>query len=221
MKIITITNQKGGSGKTTLSILVALAISEQGGRVLCVDCDPQAGLTALLTGSIEPRAGLYDYIIDDTLTPAEVRGLSLLTSDHRLDKIAFTMSPYSLQGLKKAKYDAIIFDTPPTVQGISRAAAMVANTILIPADISKTTIAPTVYTLEALREIKKPGRVVFIGKEPKPGAGGYTAALYSEFLAAVDGSFTGILPRSIAAQKAAAGAGKIPTALIDTIRGVI
>jgi len=45
MKIITITNQKGGTGKTTISMNLGVALAMRGKKILLIDFDPQANLT--------------------------------------------------------------------------------------------------------------------------------------------------------------------------------
>lgn len=220
MKKIAIVTQKGGSCKTTTAALVALTLEAAGNDVLCLDCDPQGGLSALLGAPQGP--GIYDALMGDEVRPVEARGLRILTADHKLDKIAFTLSPYSVRDvLKNYAADYIIMDTPPTVQGISRAAAMAADKIIIPADIARTTIGPTLYTLEALGEIDKAGRVVLIGREPRAEASGFSAELYREFKKAVKRQYVGTLPRTAAAQKAAAGLQKVPAGISEIIRGLL
>lgn len=220
MKTICITNQKGGSGKTTLAALISLTLAMDGRDVLCIDGDPQGGLTALL--GADPGRGLYDALMGDDILPINVRGLRLLGADHRLDKIAYTLPPYEVQevcGKYTAEY--IVIDTPPTVQGISRAAATAADTIIIPADIAKTTIGPTLYTIDALAKIKKKGKVLLIGKEPKPENHGYTADLFTEFSNALKKDYGGTIPRTAGAQKAAAGLQKVPASIASIIRGLL
>ena len=59
MRILAITNQKGGSGKTTTAVNLAAALGEQDRRVLLVDLDPQASATAWL-GVKDPGRALFD-----------------------------------------------------------------------------------------------------------------------------------------------------------------
>ena len=59
LQTIAITNQKGGSGKTTTAVNVAAALGEQGHRVLLLDLDPQASASAWL-GCTNGDRGLLD-----------------------------------------------------------------------------------------------------------------------------------------------------------------
>ncbi len=220
MKIIAVTNQKGGSCKTTTAALIARSLAATGRDVLCLDCDPQGGLSSLLEAPKGP--GMVEALMGAEVVPLVASGVRILTASYKLDKVAYTLGPYELRDLVKnytAEY--IIMDTPPTVQGISRAAAVAAGVVLVPTDISKTSMGPTLYTLEALGTIDKVGRVLFIGKEPKPDAHGYTADLFEQFKKSTGKAFAGILPRTTTAQKAAAGVSRVPAALSEIIRGLV
>lgn len=208
MKKICVINQKGGSGKTTFAILSCLALASAGRKVLAVDCDPQAGLTNYLSRSEDIRLGLFDIIVGskefniinvvrDSIT------FDLIPADHRLDKIYATMDPFTFETMfNNLYYDFVVFDTPPTVQGISRAAAMASDKIFVPADISRGTILPTLYTLDSLKQIKKKGKVVFVGyKEPKEESKSFLADISREFMVRVKGSYAGTIPKNITMQK--------------------
>ena len=218
MKIAVI-NQKGGSSKTTTAALLALYYAEQGATVQVIDCDPQGGLSRLFKAEAI-TGGLFDYLTGGEYKPILSRGVHVIPADHRLDKLAYTLGPYELRGLGEG-YDITILDTPPTVQGITRAAAILADKILIPADISEVTESPTVYTLDELKKIKKVGKVVFIGKEPREGATGYRAQVYYNFHKKVKRDFIGFIPYSMNIRKAAAGAGKLSPALKNIIAEIV
>ena len=64
MRILAITNQKGGSGKTTTAVNLAAALGEKGRRVLLVDLDPQASATAWL-GVKDAGRGIYDVFTNN------------------------------------------------------------------------------------------------------------------------------------------------------------
>lgn len=210
MKKITILNQKGGAGKTSFSVLVTMALASKGYRVLAVDCDPQGGLTSFLDPTFDDRSGVYDLLVENNLNVIHVdrQGVSFdfLPADHRLDKIYATMDNFAFKRvLNDLDYDYIVFDTPPTVQGITRAAAFISDKIFIPADISRSTVKPTLYTIESLKEIEKKGKVVFIGfKEPKAESKTFLAELSREFISVVGKNYGGTIPRNATMQKAIA-----------------
>jgi chromosome partitioning protein len=205
--IITIVNQKGGSGKTSTTILIGLGLAARGKKVLLVDCDPQAGLTAFLLPWQKERSGIFELIIGKHVEPIDLNrsGLlfDLIPADHRLDKVYTTLSPYEFKKISFIKpYDYIIFDTPPTVQGISRSAAMVADKIIIPADVSRATIYPTLYTINVLKEIEKNAKVVLLGKNYDDTATGFLAEVTQEFKKLLGKHYSGFIPRNITMQKA-------------------
>lgn len=215
MITLAIVNQKGGCGKTSLTVLISLALASVGKKVLTVDCDPQAGLTAFFTKSTLERIGIFDFLTSNNKPVEEVKipiqrdslCIDLITADYRLDSIASNLDPFMIQRRFKSvnDYDVAVFDTPPTVQGISRSAAMAADSIFIPADISEATKGPTLYTISALNEIQKKGQVIFIGyKDPKEDSHSFKAELSREFMKEVKGYYKGTVPKTVGMEKAIA-----------------
>ncbi len=208
MKKLCIINQKGGSGKTSFSILTSMALASHGAKVLAVDCDPQAGLTNYLSPSEDVRLGVFDILIGSTEFNLlnVVRGdfsFDLVPADHRLDKVYASLDPFAFETVfEKLDYDYVVFDTPPTVQGISRSAALVSDTIYVPADLSRGTIRPTLYTLDELKKLKKKGFVVFVGyKEPKEESKSFMNELSREFMQKVKNNYAGTIAKNITMQK--------------------
>src|SRR5205085_7622131 len=62
MRVLVVSNQKGGVGKTTTAISLGAALVENGQRVLIVDLDPQANATSGLGGA-KDRAGTYGVLL--------------------------------------------------------------------------------------------------------------------------------------------------------------
>lgn len=217
MKIAVI-NQKGGCGKTTLAAMIVKALVHDGKTVLAIDCDPQGGLTALLHGEPVGKT-LFDLIMGDQVEPLQKDGFSLLQGCHRLDSIYATVQPFILEeGLKHFKYDAIVIDCPPTLSGITRAAALFADRVIIPADISKPTMRATLYSVKELKKLRKKPEVFLIGRDPDDKTG-FIPDMTREFIEKLDGSFRGYIPKSVSIQKIVTGQVKKPN--FDSMRGII
>jgi len=110
-RIIAVVNQKGGSGKTTISMQLAGALSRRKGRVLVVDADPQ-GTATRWAASAE----------DENPFPAAVVGLSAANNKVHREVRKFVDN-----------YDYIIIDCPPAADSpVPQSALLVADLALVP-----------------------------------------------------------------------------------------
>lgn len=144
-KIIAITNQKGGVGKTTTSINLSAALAVLGCRILLLDLDPQSNATA---GSGITKADIH-ATISDLLTKSAPINSAILPTQNRYDIIPTTtdltaVEIYLLQqnlreqqlkqllGQIQHNYDYILIDCPPTLNILTVNALVAAQSVLIP-----------------------------------------------------------------------------------------
>jgi len=140
MITITVANQKGGVGKTTTAVHLAMGLTFGKSSVLLIDLDPQ-GQCATFLG--KPQApGVYDMIIKELpityLTNRVTPLLQLLQSDYKTGNVN-SMLPIlnrSIDDLKhrlrKSGFDYIIIDTAPSVSSLQTQAIYASDYILVP-----------------------------------------------------------------------------------------
>ncbi len=156
-RIISITNQKGGVGKTTTAINIGAALKMLGKKILLVDIDPQGGLGIGL--SIEPESlnkSIYNVIIDNLdinkIIVETKSGLYLAPSNIDLCGAELELLSKDKWALKLKKsikniennYDYILIDTLPSLGVLTINVLAAAKEVLIP-------IACEYYSLRALR----------------------------------------------------------------------
>ena len=166
-KILAFTNQKGGVGKTTSAVNVALSLAVSEVKTLLIDLDPQSNAT---TGLSELFGDLNGNIYDIMLNGDGAKGVITNTSFPYLDVIASTNDlvgaeielvgvmarEYQLQkALKKRKknYDIILIDCPPSLGLLTINALTASDALVIP-------IQCEYYAVEGLGQLLNTVRLV-------------------------------------------------------------
>ena len=145
-KIIAITNQKGGVGKTTTSVNLSACVAAEGRRVLVVDADPQGNTTSGFGVRVKEKTPtVYEVMSGDVplanaLAKTAVAGLSVLPADIRLAGAEIELAAMDgreqvlAEALAPARgdYDYIFIDCPPSLGLITLNALCAADGVLIP-----------------------------------------------------------------------------------------
>ena len=170
-RIFTVSNQKGGVGKTTTTVNIAAALAAAGLNVLVIDIDPQGNASTAL--GIEHHAdvdSIYDVLINDIplqdvvapcpdidnlicapatihLAGAEIELVSLVAREQRLRR---AIDVYAKERAKNGeeRLDYIFIDCPPSLGLLTVNAFCAANEVLIP-------IQCEYYALEGLSQLLK------------------------------------------------------------------
>lgn len=211
-RIISIINQKGGCGKTSLATLICRTLAQRGYNILAIDCDPQGGLSNFLCGTVD-KGLITQALMGEVVYPFSslFADIDIYTADYKLDKLYVTTDHFAIkrilkmvEGLQQTyEYDYVVIDTPPTMQGITRAAIHISDQIFIPCEISKSTLGPTLYTLECLEEMEKRGKVVFIDSAKENT--GHMAEIEKMFMDEIKDNYAGTIRRDLTTQKIVSG----------------
>ncbi|WP_426764908.1 ParA family protein [Pseudarthrobacter sp. 1G09] len=170
-RIFTVSNQKGGVGKTTTTVNIAAALAAAGLNVLVIDIDPQGNASTAL--GIEHHAdvdSIYDVLINDValadvvaqcpdmdklicapatihLAGAEIELVSLVAREQRLRR-AIDVYAKTREKNGEERLDYIFIDCPPSLGLLTVNAFCAANEVLIP-------IQCEYYALEGLSQLLK------------------------------------------------------------------
>ncbi|TLP79909.1 ParA family protein [Nesterenkonia sphaerica] len=168
-RILTVSNQKGGVGKTTTTVNLAAALADHGFNVLVIDIDPQGNAsTALGIPHSADTDSVYDVLIDDLaladvvtecpdmdrlwvvpatihLAGAEIELVSLVAREQRLQR-ALQEYFQSRENDGQERLDYVFIDCPPSLGLLTVNACVAAQEVLIP-------IQCEYYALEGLSQL--------------------------------------------------------------------
>ncbi|AKQ45680.1 hypothetical protein TH63_08470 [Rufibacter radiotolerans] len=161
--IVSVINQKGGTGKTTTTINLGSALRKLGKRVLLLDLDPQANLSYSL-GITEPETTLADVFtghqkLVDCIQERD--GLFVAPGSNELVDIEISLvnQPEREQFLQRLleelpAYDYILIDCPPSLSLLTVNALVASQEVLIPLQMEVLTLQGLGQILNTVQQIK-------------------------------------------------------------------
>ena len=181
-QIISLSNQKGGVGKTTTCVNLAAALKNLGLRVLVCDFDPQANSTSGFGVDKTSSPNIYDVLLNGAdpakAVAATVYGDVLPSSKAlagaSIEMIGLERREYQLREALdqlKARYDYILIDCPPSLELLTLNALCAADTVLVPVQCEY-------YALEGLSDLLSTIRIVKRSLNPEIALEGVVLTMY-------------------------------------------
>ena len=165
---IAVSSQKGGVGKTTVSINLAHAFARAGVRTLLVDADPQGSVGLSLTRQSRLLAGFYDFLadpgipLDRLIVPTRLETFSLVASGQASDYESGSGGNGShlarvrafLRGAAARGFDLCIIDTAAGLFGVTGDIIASSDAVLIPQQAEPLGIRSVPKLLEGLNRLR-------------------------------------------------------------------
>jgi chromosome partitioning protein len=185
-KTIVIANQKGGVGKTTTAINLAVFLSKDQKRTLLIDIDPQGNSCSGLGVNFKERTGngiyevligkkqIKDVILDTKYPDLKLVPVTLDLAGAQVEMMGFPRKEYvlkdALESIKK-DYDFILIDTPPSLGLFTLNGLVAADSVLIP-------MQSEFYSMEGMAQLLKAIKIVKSGLNKNLAVEGVLITMY-------------------------------------------
>lgn len=167
--VISVTNQKGGVGKTTTAINLAAALAMKGHRTLLIDLDPQGHSSISFLDAAAIDGSIYDALteahigINDVIYSAPVENLDVAPARIGLAKLEIKLSGefdghYRLRDKLASvskDYRFMIIDTPPTLGLLTINALVASSHVIVPIQSSYLALEGTDDLLDTIQRVRQ------------------------------------------------------------------
>jgi len=161
-RILCIANQKGGVGKTTTAINLAVGAAIGGERTLLVDLDPQCNATTGLGCETKARHPLVEQsALRQSVTATGTPGLDLLPGSRSFQDIATLADSNTEESTRLARhlaggagaYDLVIIDSPPSLGSLTQTALASSTEVIMPIQCEYFAMEGLAQMIEIIRQV--------------------------------------------------------------------
>ena len=166
MRVLVISNQKGGVGKTTTAISLGAALVEHGQRVLIIDLDPQANATSGLGAG--KNSAIYGVLlkeqpIKESVVHTELEGLDLIPSGPDMAGAEVELVPVMAREFRLREalrgaadtYDTVIVDCPPSLGLLTVNALAAGDAVVVPVQCEYYALEGLAQLLDTIEAVRK------------------------------------------------------------------